>query len=198
MLFEIKPYENSLGDNYVYRYIMIIDFFKTAINLKKIQRQGWVDKLSTNNPESVADHSYSMAIMGMVISDLRNYNSEKILKMILLHDLAESKIGDYTPGEITLEKKKELENSAFFEILKSLPDSIKSQYDKIWQEYQNNNSSESIMVHELDKLEMALQAKTYQTEGYSKEKLESFFESAKNDIANPKLKEIFRNIIDDK
>ena len=74
---------------------MIIDFFKTAANLKKVDRQGWVDKLSIVNPESVADHSYSMAIMGMVLSDLENYNSEKVLKMILIHDLTEAEIGDY-------------------------------------------------------------------------------------------------------
>jgi len=177
---------------------MILDFLKTAANLKKIQRQGWIDKLSLENPESVADHSYSMAIMGMIISDLENYNSEKIIKMILLHDLAESKIGDYTPGQIPIEKKNELENKAFLKILENLPDSIKSQYLKIWKEYQENNSSESQMVHQLDKLEMALQAKTYQTDGHSKEKLESFFESAKNDMINPKLKELFRNIIEDK
>ena len=174
---------------------MLLDFFKTAINLKKIQRKGWIDKLSIMNSESVADHSYSMAIMGMIISDLENYNSEKIIKMILLHDLAESEIGDYTPGEIPIEKKNELENKAFLKILENLPDSIKSQYLSIWKEYQENNSSESQMVHQLDKLEMALQAKTYQTDGHSKEKLESFFESAKNDIINPKLKELFRNIM---
>jgi len=57
---------------------MILDFFKTAINLKKIHRQGWIDKLSMTKPESVADHSYSMAIMGMIVTDLENYNSEKI------------------------------------------------------------------------------------------------------------------------
>ena len=92
---------------------MILDFFKTAANLKKISRQGWIDKLSINDPESVADHSYSMAVIGMVISDLENYNSEKIIKMVLLHDLAESKIGDYTPEQLNKEKKNELENNAF-------------------------------------------------------------------------------------
>ena len=91
-------YENSLGQNIIYNVIMILDFFKTAVNLKNISRQGWMDKLSLKHPESVADHSYSMAIMGMIISDLENYNSEKMLKMILLHDLAESEIGDYTPN----------------------------------------------------------------------------------------------------
>ncbi len=177
---------------------MIIDFFKTVVNLKKIQRQGWIDKLSIKNPESVADHSYSMAMMGMIVSDTENYNSEKILKMILLHDLAESKIGDYTPGQIDLKRKNEIENTAFLEILKDLPDSIILQYQNIWKEYQENQSLESQLVHQLDRLEMALQAKTYQDEGYSKEQLELFYESAKKEISNPKLKELFTNIIEDK
>ncbi len=176
---------------------MILDFFKTAANLKKISRQGWIDKLSLDNPESVADHSYSMAVMSMVISDLENYNSEKILKMVLLHDLAESKIGDYTPEQLSNEKKNKLENNAFDEIIKNLPDLIKSQYLQIWQEYQENNSPESNIVHQIDRLEMALQAKIYQKDGHSQEKLESFFESAKIDITNPKLKELFTKIIED-
>lgn len=176
---------------------MILDFFKTAVNLKKIQRKGWIDKLSISNPESVADHSYSMAIMGMFISDLENYNTEKIIKMILLHDLAESEIGDYTPGQIPLEKKNDLENKVFLKILENLPDLIRSKYWDIWNEYQENNSQESKIVHQLDRLEMALQAKTYENEGHDKEKLESFFESAKNEISHPKLKELFRNIMEE-
>ncbi len=176
---------------------MILDFFKTAANLKKIPRQGWIDKVSLESPESVADHSYSMAMIGMVISDLENYNSEKILKMILLHDLAESKIGDYTPKQLDKEKKNKLENNAFNEIIKSLPDLIKSQYLQIWQEYQENNSPESKIVHQIDKLEMALQAKIYEKDGYSQEKLDVFFESAKIDIIDPKLKELFTKIIKD-
>ncbi len=176
---------------------MVLDFFKTAANLKKISRQGWIDELSIENPESVADHSYSMAIMGMVISDLENYNSEKILKMILLHDLSESKIGDYTPSQLNKKKKNKLENDAFDEIIKNLPDLIKSQYLQIWQEYQENNSLESKIVHQIDKLEMALQAKIYEKDGHSQEKLESFFESAKMDITDPRLKELFTKIIKD-
>ena len=177
---------------------MLLDFFKTAANLKKISRQGWVDKLSLENPESVADHSYSMAVMSMVISDLENYDSEKILKMVLLHDLAESKIGDYTPKELSSEKKTKLENSAFDKIIENVPNLIKTQYLQIWQEYQENTSPESKIVHQIDKLEMALQAKIYQKDGQSQEKLKSFFESAKADITDPKLKELFTKIIKDR
>ena len=176
---------------------MILDFFKTAVNLKNISRQGWINKLSLKHPESVSDHSYSMAIMGMVISDLENYNSEKILKMILLHDLAESKIGDYTPNQISKENKIKIENKAYDEIINALPDAIKLQYAQIWEEYQKQESPESKIVRQIDKLEMALQAKMYQKEGSSKEAIESFFKSAENEITHPKLKELFNQIIQD-
>jgi hypothetical protein len=44
---------------------------------------------------------------------------------------------------------------------------------------------------------MALQAKTYQKEGISQEKITSFLESARISITHPKLKEIFQRIIQD-
>jgi putative hydrolase of HD superfamily len=176
---------------------LILDFFKTAVNLKNISRQGWMDKLSLKHPESVADHSYSMAIMGMIISDLENYNSEKILKMILLHDLAESKIGDFTPNQISKENKIKIENNAYDEIINTLPEAIKLQYGKIWEEYQKHESPESKIVHQIDKLEMALQAKMYQKQGSSKDAVESFFKSAENEITHPKLKDILNQILQD-
>jgi len=52
-------------------------------------------------------------------------------------------------------------------------------------------------VHQIDKLEMALQAKIYKKDGHSQEKIESFLESARADITDPKLKELFTKIIDD-
>ena len=176
---------------------MILDFLKDSANLKSISRQGWIDKLSIKNPESVADHSYSMAIMAMIISDLENYDSEKILKMTLLHDLAESKIGDITPEQITSENKMKIENDAFNEIIDQLPETVKSQYLEIWKEYQNNNSKESLFVHQIDKLEMALQAKIYQKDGKTIGDIEPFLESAKTSITDKKLKEIFTKIIEE-
>ena len=134
----------------------------------------------------------------MVISDLENYDSEKILKMAMLHDIAESSTGDFTPDQIPKEKKMVLENKAFIEIMKNLPDKIKSQYLEIWNEYQQNDSPESDIVHQIDRLEMALQARLYQKNGHSEEKLSPFFESARTEIVHPKLKELFEQVIDDK
>ena len=117
--------------------------------------------------------------------------------MALLHDLAESLIGDLTPEQIDKESKKKLENNAFRKIIKNLPEQIKSKYLEIWLEYQEKVSPEAKLIHQIDKLEMALQAKIYQKNGYDKEKLGSFFESAKKEIDDPQLKELFIQIIND-
>ena len=175
---------------------MILKFFQTSVNLKKIPRQGWIDKLSIDKPESVADHVFSMSIIGMIFSDLENYNTEKILKIILLHDLAESITGDMTPEQISKEEKTVLENNVMKKILMDLPIALQTQYSILWEEYQSNNSKEAKIVHQLDRLEMALQAKIYSKEEHSKEKLNSFFNSARNEINDPTLLELFTKILD--
>jgi putative hydrolase of HD superfamily len=112
--------------------------------------------------------------------------------------LAESQIGDFTPDQIDKEEKKKIENTAFEKITKYLPEEIKIKYLEIWADYQENISEESKIVHQIDKLEMALQAKKYQKEGYDKEKLRQFFDSAKEEITNSQLKELFTQIINEK
>ncbi|MCE9652471.1 MAG: HD domain-containing protein [Nitrosarchaeum sp.] len=174
---------------------MILNFFQTSANLKKIPRQGWIDKLSIDKPESVADHVFSMSVIGMIFSDLENYNTEKILKIILLHDLAESITGDITPEKISKNEKRLLENNTMKKILKELPILLQKQYNDLWEEYALNDSAEAKIVHQLDKLEMALQAKIYSDEGYSKEKLDSFFKSAKKELSDPKLLKLFKEIV---
>lgn len=193
MLFEIQ---NKKIQYLVIKFIgmTLLDFFECAANLKKIKRQGWIDKIQIKNPESVADHSYSMAIIAMIISDMKNCDSEKCLKMALLHDLAESKIGDYTPEQISKEDKIKLEDKTILEIIENLPKDIGAKYLEIWKEYQEEKTTESVLVHQIDRIEMALQAKIYHQDGFSQEKLETFFESSKKEIIDSDLKELFTQI----
>jgi len=169
---------------------VLFDFFYLVSELKKVPRMGWKNKVDMEHPESVADHSYGTAIMAMVLSDYSNLDTEKIIKMALLHDVAESIIGDFVPGEILKENKKIAENDAMKEIFSKLPVNLAIMYDKIWQEYIQAQTKESILLHEIDKLEMAIQATKYASEGVSLEKLKSFIDSAKNEIKSKELLDI--------
>ena len=115
--------------------------------------------------------------------------------MSLLHDLAESIIGDLTPEQISKQKKESLENEAMEKILSVLPKKLREEYYKIWNDYISKNSKESSLLHEIDKLEMALQAKKYSELEKSKEKLKPFFDSAKKEIKNKQLVEFLSEIM---
>ncbi len=166
---------------------MFAEFFYIVSELKKVPRKGWKEKVGISQPESVADHSYSTAIMAMVLSDYKNMNVEKMIKMALLHDLAESITGDFMPGEISRENKKDIENQVMQELLSKLPSALVDKYAILWDEYQKGVSQESVLLHEIDKLEMAIQAIKYSNEGFSKENLREFIDSARKGIDSKDL-----------
>jgi putative hydrolase of HD superfamily len=175
--------------------ISLDEFFKIILKLKTISRQGWKDKLGLKNPESVADHCYSMTAMAMVLSDIKNLDTNKVIKMSLLHDLAETITGDLTPDNVTKSAKDNLENLAMKNILETLSEPLKSQYWKLWDEYQKNTTSESQLLHQVDKLEMALQAAEYEKLGFTKSKLSSFFESARIEVTDSDLQKILSKFL---
>ena len=193
MLFESEKLEKLINCVKINNLILFLDFFNTAANLKSVPRQGWIDKLIIENPESVADHVFSMSVIGMILSDSRNFNTEKILKMILLHDLAESITGDITPEEKPVEEKKHLENITMNDIISKLPENLHNQYLEIWEEYQNNETKEADFVHQIDKLEMAIQAKIYEKQATSK-RIDPFLNSAKKAINDPILLKLLNQI----
>ena len=175
---------------------MLLNFFQKVLELKNIPRQGWKDKLQIDDVESVAEHTYSTAIMSMIYSDLQKLDTEKIIKMTLLHDLAESITGDLIPNKISKNSKREKENTAIKQILSNLPNKISQSYYKIWDDYQKISSQEAKLVHEIDKLEMAFQAKYYYDKGYSKEKLRSFFQTANTEIKSKYLREMLSKFLE--
>ena len=173
---------------------MISKFFFQIAELKKLPRSGWKIKVGLENSESVAEHSYMMSVMSMVLSDMKSLNSEKVLKMSILHDWAESKIGDFMPDQIGYDKKSELESYAMSEILESLPQKIQDDYKNMWNEFLLRETPEARLVHEFDKLEMALQAKIYEKD-VDPEKVKPFIISAVEQIIDPDVKKILMDIL---
>ncbi len=60
-------------------------------------------------PESIADHMYRMSMMAFLAPS--HLNRSKCIEMCLVHDLAESIVGDLTPQDKeTKEEKAKLED----------------------------------------------------------------------------------------
>ena len=178
----------------------LVSFFRIVCNLKAIKRSGWIHKSNITSPESVADHSYSMCMMSMIFAEIMNLDSGYIMKMVIIHDLAESMVGDHMPDNKSSEEKQLLEDKAMKKIISKLPNSLRKNYLRIWNEYNNNITVNAKFVHNMDKLEMALQAKEYEFEGYPKEVLQSFIKSASDYISKERFDlvfEILQTINDD-
>ncbi len=54
----------------------LLNFMVEADKLKRVDRTGWVE-LGIRDPESVADHSYSVAILSYLIAKRRGLDEEK-------------------------------------------------------------------------------------------------------------------------
>jgi putative hydrolases of HD superfamily len=171
-------------------------FFHAVLRLKSIKRAGWVSKVKVKDAESVADHTFSMATMAMLLSDMLGFDTHRVIKMVLMHDLAESIVGDYMPCDVTARQKVAKEKEAMKFILSRLPKRVREEYEEIWLEYLHNTTEIAKFVHRIDKLEMALQANQYAKQGYADKLLAPFFESAKTavgdagDIVNEILKSL--------
>src|SRR3989339_2211175 len=76
----------------------LIDFLHKVGQLKGLKRTGWVYK-NIPDPESVAEHSFRTAILALVLADELKADKERLVKMALIHDLAESITGDLTPWD---------------------------------------------------------------------------------------------------
>jgi putative hydrolase of HD superfamily len=159
----------------------MVRFFRGAGRLKTEPRRGWVLKLGMEHPESVADHSYRVALLAMVYADLRGLDAGKLVKMAILHDLPEAVVGDSVPGERTRAEKRRAESGAMKELLADLPKSLAKEYWSVWEEYERGTSGEARLVKQLDKLELALQADEYKRADAANDVTE-FFASAKKGL----------------
>lgn len=155
----------------------LVKFFTTSGKLKRERRRGWVEKLGMRNPESVADHTFRTVLISMVFSDLKKLDTEKVMKMALLHDLAESIVGDETPNRTPANIRLKREKEAFMNLTSNIPSRLMKEYRSLWKEFIEDRSREARLVRQIDKLEMALQALEYKNTKNAT-KIEEFISSA--------------------
>ena len=175
----------------------LVRFWEFAAKLKAEPRRGWLKILRLQRIESVADHSFALSLLCLFEGEKRSYNVERLLKLALLHDLEEAITGDLTPQDKESREENVLRTqkiSAREQLLSYFPEENQRAYRELWSELENEESKEAQLVHELDKLEMVLQANEYAKGGIETTKLKEFYESSLAAIKDPKLKRLLDQI----
>ncbi|MBI2583572.1 MAG: HD domain-containing protein [Candidatus Aenigmarchaeota archaeon] len=165
----------------------LLEFLGLVGKLKKTERSGWV-RNGIPDSESVADHSFRTAILAFILGDKLEVDGEKLLKMVLIHDLPESITGDITMHDKEYGRKSEIERKAMEKLCSSTENG--NEIMSLWKEFEEGKSKESRLAHELDKLEMLIQSFEYEKQ-YNIH-LDEFWKDAKI-IKNEKLIELLES-----
>ncbi len=138
----------------------IFDFLHKIQNLKRTYRFKTVHNIEG---DSVADHSWRMALMTFVIADELKLDVDvlKSLKLALTHDLPESITDDIDAKKkvlenIDLKEKARQEEKAMKEIKKMLPEKIGQELFDLWKEYEEGKTKEARFIKAVDKIEGAM------------------------------------------
>jgi len=126
--------------------------------LKALPRAGWV-RQGVPAPESVAAHSFGVAWLAALLCP-PELDRLRVLEIALMHDVPEVRAGDITPHDgVDRAEKRRREAAAAAGLLGALPCALAA-----WADYDAGQSPEARFVHELDKLDMGLQALLYAQE----------------------------------
>ncbi|GBD20272.1 5'-deoxynucleotidase YfbR [bacterium HR28] len=193
----------------------LLRFVRAIGRLKTLRRQGWIDR-GVREPESVADHSFRLALMAWVLAQRRpDLDATRAMLLALVHDAAEAIAGDRTPFDAALQagaepavlfrqrpvydpeaeaRKTAAERAALRELAALLPEPVGERLIEAWEEYEAAQRPEARFVRQLDKLETVLQALEYR-ERQPDLIIDSFILGALDEVTDRSLRELLEQAL---
>lgn len=146
--------------------LTVNELIERYLTLKRLPRTGWIQR-GVNNPETIASHCWGVSFLTILIADhLKkrglDINTEKCLKMAIIHDFHEAVIGDIPTPALDPNTKKMIEKNAIEHTI-DVPE-----YRELSIEYIEGSSLEAKIVRLADLLDMVLQAGDYASDGFSR------------------------------
>ncbi len=141
-----------------------------GIQLKEMPRTGFLQR-GVRNVENVASHTYSVALCAMTLMEMIETDTPldkaRVLEMVILHDLPESLTSDipspvkrFFPADQRKTLKLDIERNAMGEIIADTP--FAARWLALWEEQAQEATPEAKLAKDVDKLDMYLQAYTYE------------------------------------
>ena len=134
----------------------ILEFLRRVEALKSTTRSAWT---VAGTPETTAAHTWRLCLMAMVLaSQFPGVEHGRLIKMLLVHDLAEAVSGDVpAPAQVGAPSKSDGERRDLQALVSTLPEGVRAEILELWEEYEQAVTREAHLAKALDKLETILQ-----------------------------------------
>ena len=183
-------------------FVQILSTLIELQRLKRLDRTGWTLRGLPNGTESVASHSFGVSVTAMLLADKLTargiaVNIEKVLRIALLHDWAEVRVGDM-PRTATLyfgsDARKQAETAAFADVVDG-----EDLYTNLYADYERRESLEARLVKAADVLDLLIQVLALERAGARG--LDEFWEVAErpdfnlDGVAEQLVQELLQSIL---
>jgi putative hydrolase of HD superfamily len=142
----------------------VVPFLFEMGYLKNIPRAGWL-RLGIRQPESVAEHSLRVSIVGMTLAVLEGADPGRVSALCVFHDGHETRIGDVPAtgrAYITTAKPEAITSHQSA----GMPAEMAKMFQELTAEFEAAETIEARVARDADKLETLLQAIEYGEQGY--------------------------------
>jgi putative hydrolase of HD superfamily len=161
----------------------MLDVLLELQRLKRLDRTGWVLRGLPPGAESVAAHSYGVALAAMLLADecaARGVavDVERVLRLALLHDLQEARTGDMPRTMADYygqDVRRAAERAAFDDIMRGARQA--ERYGELHEDYETRASLEARLVKAADVIDLLTQALAFERAG--SRGLDEFWEGAR-------------------
>ena len=134
------------------------EFILEVEKLKAVTRR--TKPLGLERYENSAEHSWQLALLALVLAKFadESVNVEKVVKMLLVHDIGEIDADDvFFFDETGRAGAKEKETRAVKRIFGILPEEKGSELFELWNEFENGDSAEAKYARAIDRVMPVLQ-----------------------------------------
>lgn len=130
------------------------DFLREIDQLKSVIRKSPL--IDQSRKENSAEHSWHLAMYALILKDSseKEINIERVIKMLLIHDIVEIDAGDHPLHEtIDSSHQEEAERKAAERIFSLLPDQQGNELKALWYEFEAAESNDAVFAKSLDRLQ---------------------------------------------
>ena len=151
----------------------MLDTLLELQRLKRLDRTGWTLRGLAPGAESVGAHTYGVAVVAMLLAEEVaargvKVDMERVLRMAIVHDWAETRLGDLPRSAVHYfgkEVRGRAERAAFADIVRPLGQKVAEKLEAVHDDYEGRASLEARIVKAADVIDLLAQALLFERAG---------------------------------